>query len=340
MENQPKPVQSDEIDLGVLFAKIGDFFKSIGLSFIRFLALLRSKPIENKVLFFGLIVAGGVLAASYGLYVRKKYYESTMILSSNYLNLRIVESAIEKINLLAGENDSKGLARALMIPDSIAKDVVKLSAVPFLPESELLDIEILKEQLKNLQADKKNEKIIEQVVQKLEIENRHAFQLTVRILRASSTKILQEALVNFFRNNDYIKKRIEITKLNALARKEKLVNESEKLDSLKGVIYSNYKSMAEQSRQGSNNVILSDRAVTDPIQIYNQDLAIYNEIQSIDRQLYLQPDFEVVDGFTEFSEPASDSIPNMVVIGIIVGIGAFYLLIALFAFNNYLKEFE
>jgi hypothetical protein len=338
MENQPKPVQSDEIDLGALFAKIGNFFSSIGRGIIRFIALLRRTPLENKTLFFAFLIGGGLAATGYWFFVKKSFYESTMILSSNYLNGRIVDNTIDKLNLLADEYDKNGLARELNIPLEFAKDIIALDAKPFIPETEVTDLEILREQLKTLQTDKRNEKMIEQVVQRLAIENRHAFQITLRMLRPSSTKVIQDALVNYFRSNDYIKKRIEISRVNALAKREKLVKESHKLDSLKIVIYSNYKSMAEQARQGSNNVILSDRSVANPIDIYNQDLSLYNEIQNIDRHLYLQPDFEVIDGFTEFSEPASDSLPKTVALGMLLGLGAFYFWISLVAFNDYLKQ--
>jgi len=158
MENQPKPAQSDEIDLGVLFSKIGDFFRGIGRSFIRFLALLRRIPLENRRLFFGFLLAGGLLAGGYALSLRKNFYESTMILSSNYLNSRIVENTIDKLNLLAEELHPGGLARELNIPLDIASDILQLHAKPFVPESEVTDIEILREQLKSLQADKRNEK--------------------------------------------------------------------------------------------------------------------------------------------------------------------------------------
>ena len=340
MDNQPKPTPSDEIDLGVLFAKIGDFFKGIGLGCIRFLALVRATPVANKALFISLTIAGATIAFGYATYVKKDFYESSMILSSNYLNKRIVESSIDKLNLLAEEKDASGLARTLNLTDSAAKKIKKFQAIPFIPENELLDMEILREQLKNLQTDKKNEKMIEQVVDRLAVENRHAFEITVQTYSPTIVKTIQDALVNYFRNNEYIKKRIEINKLNLLSRKEKLQQESKKLDSLKVVIYSNYKSMAEQSRQGSNNVILSDRAVTNPIEVYNRDFEIYNELQSTERQLYILPDFEVVDGFTEFSEPASDSLPKTIVLGALFGFLASYLLVLLLAFNNYLRDFK
>jgi hypothetical protein len=340
MENNPKTTAADEIDLGVLFGKLGNFFSRVGIAFIRFLALIRNLPVLHKTLFATLTIVGGITAFLYSSYLKKDFFESSMILSSNYLNKRIMESSIEKLNLLAEEKNRLGLAKVLNIQDSVAKKIKKFESVPFIPEEEVLDMTILREQLKSFQSDKKNEAMIEKVVTLLEVENQHAFQITVRTYSPTVVKTIQDALVNYFRKNEYIKKRIEINTLNLLNKKQKLTMESKKLDSLKLVIYSNYKNMAEQSRQGSNNVILSDRAVTNPIEVYNRDLEIYNELQNTERALYILPDFEVVDGFTEFSEPASHRLHISVLIGMGVGFLAGYLFVMLIALNAYLRDYQ
>lgn len=337
-DNQKQASNSDEIDLGVLFSKIGDFFKNMGLGFLRFIALLRRVPLENKTLFISLIILAVAGGLSYSSLLKKKFYSTTMILSSEYLNKRIVDNTIEKLNLLAEEEDKKGLANVLQISDELAEVIHDFEAKPFVAEAELIELELLKEQLKNFQADNKNEKVIQQLIGRIEIENRHAFEITVRVYNPTVVRELEIALVNYLKNNDYLKKRVEITKSNRLARKQKLISESQKLDSLKSVIYANYQNMAAQSRQGSNNVILSDKAVTNPIEIFNQDINLYNEIQSIDRALYLQDDFEVVDGFTEFSKPSSDGTAKTSVIALLIAIGLGYLIVALFSFNKYLDK--
>ncbi len=336
MENPQKPVASDEIDLGVLFAKIGDFFKRIGFGIIRFLAVIRKTPIQNKTLFVFLILFGGVLGFVYSAFLKKKFYESTMILSSEYLNMRIVDSSIDKLNLLAEEESPIGLARELNINDSLAKNIEKFEAKPFVSETDLIELEVLKEQLKSAQLDNKNDKVIEQVIQRIEIENRHAFQFTVRTYNPTVVKPLQDALVNYFSGNDYIKKRIEINRTTLTERKNKLERELPKLDSLKRVIYANYKNMAEQSRQGSNNVILSDKAVTNPIEIYNQDIELYEQMLYTQRQLFLQPDFEIIDGFTEFSEPTSASRAKIIIVAMAIGFVLSYLIVAFRNFDKYL----
>ena len=339
MSESQKPVSSsDEIDLGALFSKIGNFFTDIGLGIMRFLALIRRVPLENKTLFISLIIVGVGIGFSYSNFLKKKFYATTMIISSDYLNKRILDNTIEKLNLLAGEKNKKGLATVLNISDSLAENIYKFETKPFIKETDLIELEVLKEQLKNLQADKKNDKVVEQVINRIEIENRHAFEITVKVYSPSVVKELQVALINHFKNNEYIKKRVEITETNLLARKKKLSRESQKLDSLKAVIYANYKNMADQARQGSNNVILSDKAVTNPIEVYNQDIGIYRESQDIDRQLYLHADFEIVDGFTQFSEPASAGKIKITVIAILIAIGLGYLIVALFQFNKYLAK--
>ena len=336
MDNQ-KQVPSDEIDLGVLFSKIGDFFKSIGMGFLKGLATLRVIPIQNKVLFISLFSISILVAVLYSKgVVSKKYYESTMIINSDYLNTRILNETIEKLNLLADEKSKTGLAKTLNIDKKLADSISSFNAKPFLTQEEVIELEILSERLKNL-SEKKDVKLIDQIVGQLQVENRHSFEITVRVNSPLTINKLETALLKYFRNDPFIKKRMEIDSINLLAKKRKLVSESEKLDSLKKVIFQNYQSMAQQSRQGSNNVILSDKAVTDPIQIYNQDLEIYKEIQLIDRDIYIKPAFEVVTGFTEFTEPASPSLTKSIAIAILIAFALGYVIVALVNFNKYLS---
>lgn len=333
-DNQTK--SSDEIDLGALFAKIGDFFRNIGHGFILILATLRNTPLQNKALFSIILVISGALGYTYSSFLKKKFYESSMILSSDYLNKRIVDNAIGKLNLLAGEEGAKGLSDALHISDTLASSIVKFEARPFVAENELIEIEVLKEQLKNAQL--KNQTVVDKVVKRIEIENQHAFEFSVRTLNPTVVKPLQDALVKYFKENDYIKKRIQINHEMLTGRKTKLQKESRKLDSLKKIIYSNYKTMSERP-QGSNNVILSDKTVTNPIEVFTEDMTLYDQLQAVERGIFLQPDFEVIDGFTEFNQPASAGRLKIILTAILIGFGMSYLIVALRRLDKYLAAF-
>jgi hypothetical protein len=339
MENQ-KHNSSDEIDLGAVMARIGNFFHDLWFNFLRFLALVRRIPLENRMSFSLIIVASLVIGFLYSKYLQKNFYETTMILSSEYFNKRLVESSIDKLNLLADEQNKKGLARVLNLPDTVANKIVEFSATPFIAEDDIVELEVLKEQLRNAQLNAKNEQIINQVVARIEIENRHAFQISVRTLNPTVITNLETALVAFFRETNFVRKRIEITHNNLVERKLKLEQDLQKLDSLKVAINQTYKTLASQSRQGSNNVILSDEPMTDPVDIYTQDEVIYGQLQATKKALYLQPDFEVVDGFTEFSEPANPGLARMLLYSVLVGIVIAYLEVALRSFNRYLSKLD
>src|SRR3979411_3345333 len=109
MESQKRVDRADEIDLGQVFTKIGDLFAGTWFGFMRLLALIRRVPIENKAVFL-LVIAGGIVVGSLDANVlKKKFYETSMILSSDYLNKRIVDNSVEKLKKVAREEYSRGL---------------------------------------------------------------------------------------------------------------------------------------------------------------------------------------------------------------------------------------
>lgn len=145
-----------------------------------------------------------------------------MIISCDYLNMRIVENSIEKLNLLSKENDREGLSELLNINIETAKNISKFSAKNFISENDRIEIEVLKEQLSNVASDKKD--LVNKIIGKIEIGNKQSFQISVLVYNPDVVKSLDSAIVNYFRNNDYVKKRIESNVTSLKARKEKLLS--------------------------------------------------------------------------------------------------------------------
>src|SRR6188768_1770941 len=99
-EIKQKSQSSDEIDLSQVFKWVGNGFRNFGNSILASLAELRAIFFENKNFFGLLIIAGLTIGGLYSELLSKKYYKSSMIISCDYLNRRIVESTVEKLNLL------------------------------------------------------------------------------------------------------------------------------------------------------------------------------------------------------------------------------------------------
>lgn len=337
MENQTqRPNNTDEIDITQFFKWIGRGFSRVGNSIIYGIATLRNLFFQNRLFFLGVIILGLILGGLYSELLKKKYYKSTMVLSCDYLNTQILKNTIDKLNLLAAEKDTEGLQEALKLDAGTAKNIQEFEFRPFVSEDDVVEMEVLREQLKNLASEK--QELVESVMKKLEIENKNAYEISVFVYDPDIVKPLETALVNYFSTNNYIKLRIASNQNNLKALKNKLEKELRKLDSLKVVLFQNYQALGQKSR-GSNNVTVGDESLTDPLDVFTKDMELYAELQEVDKKLYLNPDFEIVDGFTTFKEPESASLSKILVISFFLSILMGYLILGAWRFDRMLSEY-
>lgn len=338
MENSGNKARgSDELDFSQVFNAIGKFFSRIGNSILFFLATLRNLFFSNRLFFAGLILIGLLLGGVYSEILKKKFYQTTMVISCDYLNTQILDNTIQKLNNLAEERDGEGLADVLRIDVDAAKNVLEFEFKPFVSEDDVVEMEVLRAQLNTVAADKRE--IVDKVISKLQIENKNAYQIIVRVFDPATVKTLEKAIVNYFRSSPYIQKRIEINKENLVRRKHKLSSDGRKLDSLKQIIYENYQTIGKTSR-GSNNVILSDEQLANPLEVFKQGLEVNRELLEVEESLYINPDFEVVDGFTTFKEPESASLFKILLISLFLSILIGYLIIGAWKFDAMLAKID
>lgn len=336
-EQKQRPANTDEIDLAQFFRWIGKGFSNMGQSIIGGIAGLRNEFYRNRVFFLGIIILGLILGALYSELLKKDYFKSTMVLSCDYLNTQILSNTIDKFNLLAQEKDREGLRRELGIDSLTAKNIQKFDFKPFVSEDDVVEMEVLKEQLNNVTGEKKE--VVDKVIDRLEIENKNAYEISVYVYDPEIVKPLETALVNYFKNNSYIKHRIEINQASLQQRKTKLQSELKKLDSLKVVLFKNYQAFAQKSR-GSNNVVVGgEEGLTNPLDVFTTDLDMYQELQDVERRLYLNPDFEVVDGFTSFKEPESAGLADVLAVSLLLSIVIGYLILGAYKFDRMLAEY-
>jgi hypothetical protein len=338
MENKPqRSKETDEIDLAQFFNWIGKGFSNFGQSIVGGIAGLRNSFYENRVFFLGVIVLGLLLGGLYSLLLKKEYYKSSMILSCDYLSNQVLRNTIEKFNLLAKEKDTEGIQEILNLDSATAKNIQKFEFRPFVSEDDVVEMEILREQLRNVTGDK--QELVEKVIDRLEIDNKNAYEISVFVYDPETVKPLEKALVDYLRNNSYIRRRIAVNKENLEARKAKLESELRKLDSLKRVLFQNYQALSQRNR-GSNNVVVGgEEGLNNPLQVFSRDLELHEELLEIERRLTLSPDFEIVDGFTSFKEPESAGLPDILAISLILSIVIGYLILGAYQFDRMLAEY-
>jgi len=127
MSDQPPQQQSyqdDEIDLRKLFQAMGNFFINIGHNFIRLILAIRRVTKRYKVLLIAAIILGIIFGLGYNK-IRKPYYQTSLLLKSDYFNTKLVDNNIAKLNLLCEEKERHGLAKVLNISDEVASNIIE-----------------------------------------------------------------------------------------------------------------------------------------------------------------------------------------------------------------------
>ena len=338
MEQKDRQQQSsDEIDLRQLFQSIGDFFGRIGRGLLGGVVSIRRATFSNKRIFIFCIAFTVLLAVAYKI-LFPPVYESTLLLRSSYMDSRYLQNEIDKLNRLTEEEELDNLQRTLSIERTVADQIIEFELVPYLSEEDVLEIRLTRERLEDVED--LDPAILDRLAQYFEFENRRMFQIAVKVKDPSIVGDLEESLVGYLKDDDFISRRLQINRENLVARRNKLLEESDKLDSLKNVLFENFASMAQQREGGSNNVILSDRYLTNPLEVFARDLELNNDILSIDQELFLEPQFEVIDGFTAVYRPINPGWALSLAIALAAGIILAYLIIMLKAINAYLDKAE
>jgi hypothetical protein len=328
--------RDDEIDLRKLFQAIGRFFDNIGRGIIDVLIRIKRATVSYKILLILAVVFGVASGAAYHQFGHP-VYQTSMLLSSEYLNAKLVENAIDKLNLLCEEKERTGLSAVLDIDNDLALNIVEFKYEPFVSEQDLVEIEVLKHKLEEFKVEDRD---INLVIEQIEIQNKNTFHITVRVFDTSIIGDLQNALVGYFANNPYIKNRVRVNRTNQTQLIAKLEADITTLDSLKKAFNLNLKSMATRPNESSNNVYVGEGGLLDPVSVFTQGVSLFRQLQVVKEKMELGSDFEVIDGFTVFSKPESPGFVKGTVLAVAGWLVLAYLLIMLLEINKYLTRVE
>lgn len=325
----------DEIDLRKLFQAIGNGFVNMGKSFIKLIINIRRMSLNYKYLLISMIIVGGIVGVAYNK-LTKPYYNTSMLLSSEYFNARLIDNNIDKLNTLCSESEKKGLAKALNIDVEIAKNIKRFEYEPLVSEQDIVDIEVLKQKLEELKVKDPD---IAKVIEQIQIQNKNTYIIKVQVYDNTIIGNLQGSLVEFFKNSPFVKNRIVAKRKNQMALISKLENDLMQIDSLKNLFNMNMK--ANAGRKGeSANVYVGESGSLNPVSFYSQSGIIYRQMQGTQRSVALGDDFELIAGFTTFSKPESPSLKNSAMSTGLIFLGIGYLLIFLIEINKYLNRIE
>jgi len=302
-----KNSSEEEIDLNKLFNSIINGFSTFFKGLFRVFFLFLDTLFANLKIVGLLVLLGGILGIGY-TFIVKPYYESSMTLGSAYYRGQLINNSIQNLNLLCKEQSYTSLSKILQIPTSQASSLRGIQIEPVVSPNMQMLVDLYKE-------TEGNKRRLDSLILSSEDTT---FQIRVQIYDTTSLKGLDTSIVNYILKNKFVKKRIEIERANLRSRKAKLIKESTSLDTLKRNIALSYRSQAG-GRTGTNNVILDDKG-TNPIDIYREDMRLFEQQLEIDRLLYINSEIEIIDPFIAYGDPKSGTILTNSLKGLLGGL--------------------
>jgi len=339
MENNPQSrstqqdqqFREDEIDLRKLFEAIGTFFVNAWFWFINLIIGFRSITLNYKyLLLFGVI--SSAVWAYWNTRSEEPFYEGSVIIQSRYFNVEIAENMVNQLNKM----DSLELVDALEITHGTAGAIRNFRVESVLSENQKIEIEKMKEQMTAAKFDPVNQKIIEDRF----TEKIQSYEFVVSSYDPSILNDVTRALGKYPWKYNYIKSRIDIDNVIREKRRQKLIRESAKMDSLKNLLFENLEARSKDTREGSNNIILADGSGDNPLSVFSEDIKLYDQILAIERALELNESILTYEGSSQMTTPASRSFIDNVFYALGIALTVAYALIFIIEINKYLNRVE
>jgi hypothetical protein len=239
-------------------------------------------------------VIGTLVGLAFYQFVPKKY-ESKMILLSDILTSSYSERITESLDNLIKEQNSKILSERIGLTVEQAKQIAKI------------EIESVK------QKEAKDDK-----------SESSTFIVTVKTKDNAILPQLQDGIINYLRNNEYVKIRVRQRQDFYKAMIEKVGQEINSLDSLKRRLFSGQPIYSKSS----------EMMLVDPTNIYSKIIELSKEQISYKNSLELVNSIQLVEGFTVFDKPVSPKLSISLASGASLGI---FFVLALVAVKGFRK---
>lgn len=209
------------------------------------------------------VLLGGVLGMAYFFYTSITY-SSSMVISSDILVLANIQALFEPFGELIEENDTIAIAERLRIDNLAAAKIKKLK--------------------------------VEGV---FDGENTGYCEIITTVTDNSILSQLQEGILTFLENNEFVKRRVAIRedKFNTLI--DKINKDIEGVDSLKTKVQGS--SLFGSSSLGSNVLMM------EPANLFRVSMEMAERKQDLLGQLALNDSIELFRGFTPSAKPSSPS---------------------------------
>jgi hypothetical protein len=307
-KNLPDNNTTEEVDLGVLFNAIGNFFNKITnfiggvlkaiFSSIVFLikAIIQNFKLISIVVLFALLIGFGLEK------VKTPVYYSDMLIQPYFNSKYQLVSNIDYYNSLLDNENYETLISIFGVPEEDLRTIENFQ-IDVGPETENQLIQEYDKYAKSIDSVRAQELSFEDF-----IDNRDLYSSDTYSIRVESKKIdIFKQLSNGFNttfNNEYSKKLMRVRDSTIAIKKATYLKDLVKIDSLQ-LVY--LKILNQESLKGAVTIgveglmpLVQERSKTNEYQLFNREMAVRDSIRGLD-QLKIEESV-YYDVITDFSE--------------------------------------
>ena len=248
--------------------------------FLKTINIVRS----NFWIILSFFLIGSLLGVSY-YYFTNKIYQSSLVISSGILTKSYAETLVENLNRQRRESNRQALTNSLNVSEQTARGLDRLRI------QGVSEIEDLKE------SDK--------------------FIITAEVYNPEVFKELQNGLIYYLENNQFVKVRVEQNKKFMKQMLAKMDEEIKDMEAFKEQIVS-----GSFFRSAQGNVMF------DPTNVNSKILELTKEKITMQNELELVNSVQVIEGFTKYERPVRPRLSVSLISGSFVGLVFVSILIA------------
>lgn len=291
-----------ELDLRDVFSAIGRFFTNSINAFKRNILHTLLFVKRHKKIIGSITILGIVLGLCYSI-LGKPYYTATMAVKSNdsYLEKNIFTKILEELNTMCDEEDYNELARILNISVEHASAIRSFELEE---EKEVANLgSYYAKYMKILSTIADEDKREEMLQTFIKSEKDNIYYISVSVYNDSILPLLNEPFAKLINANPYFVRKREINQTAMEFNEQKIYDELLKLDSLKKTLTEAIQRQEKYIKSGSNNVILGEQQLYNPLPVYDKYISLYGEAIALKKQILLNEfTMDVLSGFVKLAK--------------------------------------
>jgi len=254
-------INSKEVNLLQLITLFFNWLKKIGKSILNFIGYLARLSFRHKII----VIASILVCLSISYYLSRpsaRIYKAEAVAMLYGVETQTAKEISKQLETSVSSNTLYSLSSKLSLPDSITKNIIEINS--------FYVIDYLKDGVADIVDYKNNHSLTDT----LNLRMKDRFCLQIKFKNMNQVPVIQAAILNYFNNNEVMKKQFNIRKSEIIKQINICDIELQRIDSLAKISY--FKDTDKQLRFDKDKLLIGEQKK----QLFFDDLLRLHDIKA------------------------------------------------------------